>query len=71
MKTNLIKLRLIDRMVVSIDNFYSITISEYDIKLQGGYDSKITLKLNKLFHFTIDSNGYMSGTKGNVNITLT
>ena len=45
---------------LSLDVFYSISIREYEIRLQGKFDSKLTMKLTDLFSckFEISSSGY-------------
>ena len=71
MKRNLDKLnRLIRLGIIDIEDFYSISFSEYEILLQGKY---VANKTNKYpFTFSIDPNsGYIKGERYNIAITLT
>ena len=50
MKNNLRKLRVLARML-DLDEFYSVTIHEGDIELQGKYNSRLVVRLKKEFKF--------------------
>ena len=71
MKTNQRKLHLINLLVVSIDNFYAITIYESSITLQGRFNPMLIQKLSHLFKFTFDVNGYVCAKSHGIDITFT
>lgn len=71
MEKNFRKLRLVNKMVVSIQNFYSISISDYDMKFQGKYNPNLVKKLSRIFIFSTDAAGYLCAEKNNIKIILT
>lgn len=46
---------------VSLDQFYDVRIGEYQITLQGKFDSDITKELAKLTTFALTDYGYLVG----------
>ena len=46
---------------VNFDQFYDIRIGEYQITLQGKFDSDITKKLMPVVTFTLTDYGYLVG----------
>ena len=56
-----------DRGFLNVDDFYSITVTEYSIRLQGQYSSKLIRDYSQATYkghdlvFTTDSNGHMVG----------
>lgn len=71
METNFRKLRLVNKMVVSISNFYVVSISNFDITLQGKYNSNVVKKLSKIFNFGIDTNGNLCAERKCIKIVFT
>lgn len=71
MEENFRKLRLINKMIVSISNFYAVSISDFDITLQGKYNSNLVKKLSRIFNFSTDVNGNLCAEKRYVKIVLT
>lgn len=73
MKRNIQKFnRLIRNGFINPDDFYAISISEYDISLQGYYKQATLLKYDKqLFKFGVSQVGYFEACRGNVKIILT
>ena len=72
MKNNLKRLAAIMGMFPE-NAFYSNTITEYDVALQGKLDTKTIKKAQELkFQNTgIDKEGYVLFTRGDIRITLT
>ena len=46
---------------VSLDQFYDVRIGEYQITLQGKFDSDITKKLMPVVTFALTDYGYLVG----------
>ena len=46
---------------LSLDQFYDVRIGEYQITLQGKFDSDITKELAKLTTFALTDYGYLVG----------
>ena len=46
---------------LSLDQFYDVRIREYQITLQGKFDSDITKELAKLTTFALTDYGYLVG----------
>ena len=71
MKQNLRKLNLISRFI-PIDMFYSVTIWENEISLQGKFNPTLNKALIKLhFNSCVVVNGFLTFTRSNITITLT
>lgn len=71
MKTNYRKLGILLQWFPTA--FYSITISEYGIGLQGKFNPK-TVLIAKAYRFRqveFEDNGYLKMVRGNITITLT
>ena len=47
--------------LIDIDDFYSITISNYEISLQGKVTSQVMAKYNGLFKLEIEEQGFIVG----------
>ena len=71
MEKNFRKLRLVNKMVVSVSNFYVVSISDSEITLQGKYNSNLVKKLSSVFNFNTDAAGYLCAEKNNIKIVLT
>ena len=73
MKTQLRKLDLIFKHTrLEADMFYSISVRENEIVLQGEYTSEKVLLFRELFgRASIGENGYIKFNKGNIYIVLT
>ena len=71
MKTNYRKLGILLRWFPTA--FYTISISDYDIQLQGKFNPK-TVLIAKAYRFRqveFEANGYLKMVRGNISITLT
>jgi len=71
MKTQIKKFNRISK-IIDMADFYSITITEYNINLQGYYKSATVRKPEyNRFKLKISENGYVKGSRYNIHITLT
>lgn len=71
MKENLRRLRLLI-LIFPCELFYNISVSEYDIKLQGKISTKIIQKANKLgFKYDTYDDGYICLIRGIYKLILT
>lgn len=73
MKKQLRRLHLLFRFTkLTPEMFYSISVNEYAITLQGHFNSEIVLVIKKLFgNMNIGDNGFIGFSKNNIIITLT
>lgn len=72
MKNNYRRLNAIDKLL-GMKNFYVISLSEFDLKLQGNQGSTLIAKLQKN-HFKlieVSTDGYIEFQRGCINVTLT
>jgi len=55
--------QLVELKIVDLDNFYSVTFSEYRIDLQGRFNPKLTASLSRDsgVKFTTNESGYVEG----------
>ena len=72
MKSNL------NKLIVSLgffpnDAFYTVTVDNYNIKLQGEFSPEIIkiARANKFKNERVDSSGYLCLTRSNIEIVLT
>jgi hypothetical protein len=59
MKNKLNHLKHIETFGISVDDFYSISFSQYDIKLQGKYSHQLVVDLSEFFEFSVSEYGYV------------
>ena len=53
-------------------SFYAVGATEYSVTMQGAFSTDVTKKAKSLrFSQTIEENGYLKFTRGNIEITLT
>lgn len=73
MEKQLRKLDLLFRLTrLKPEMFYSVTVNEHIINLQGLFNSKTVIDIKKIFgEATISDNGFIELSKNNINITLT
>lgn len=71
MKENIKRVRLLSKFF-NLEDYYSISITESFINLQGKYNPELLVKLKKYkFKLSVDTNGYIKLNKGIYEITLT
>jgi len=72
MKTSTTKLRrLIRNGFINPDDFYSITLRENAIYLQGRYANATIVKYKDSFTWDINGSGYIIMKRSDIDITLT
>jgi hypothetical protein len=66
-------LQFFNRKVKFEDYFYNISISKYDVTLQGNYNSEVSKKLFKMkFKGEVDKDyGYLIFKRNNIKVILT
>lgn len=70
MKRNLHKLnRLVSLGIIDIEDFYLISVTKYNILLQGKYNPNIIQKY--AIDFNVNDIGFVVGRKRNIEIILT
>ena len=71
MKDNLRRLQWCLKLF-GYDDFYTVSVTDSEVRLQGEYSNKITTKAKRLrFSSKIDGNGYLDMHRNNITITLT
>lgn len=71
MKDNLRRLQWCLKLF-GYDDFYTVSITDSDVRLQGKYSNKITTKAKGLrFSSKIDGNGHLEMQRNNITIILT
>lgn len=71
MKKNIDKLnKLIVIGAIDLNDFYNVTVTKYDISLQGHFSGD-RMKRYAKFDFKPDGNGYMVGHRNNVQMAFT
>jgi len=73
MEKQLRKLDLLFRLTrLKPEMFYSVTVSEHTINLQGFFNCKTVVDIKKIFvEATISDNGFIEFSKNNISIILT
>lgn len=73
MEKQLRKLDLLFRLTrLKPEMFYSVTVNEHTINLQGLFNSKTVIDIKKIFvEATISDNGFIEFSKNNISIILT
>lgn len=73
MEKQLRKLDLLFRLTrLKPEMFYSVTVNECTISLQGLFNSKTVIDIKKIFvEATISDNGFIEFSKNNISIILT
>lgn len=59
MKEKLNHIKHIETFGISVDDFYSVSFSQYEIKLQGKYSCQLVVDLSEFFEFSISEYGYV------------
>ncbi len=59
MKEKLNHIKHIETFGISVDDFYSVSFSQYEIKLQGKYSHQLVVDLSEFFEFSVSEQGYV------------
>ncbi len=59
MKEKLNHIKHIETFGINVDDFYSISFSQYEIKLQGKYNNQLVVDLSEFFDFSVSEQGYV------------
>ena len=59
MKEKLNHIKHIETFGISVDDFYSVSFSQYEIKLQGKYSNQLVTDLSEFFEFSVSEQGYV------------
>jgi hypothetical protein len=59
MKEKLNHIKHIETFGISVDDFYSVSFSQYEIKLQGKYSHQLVVDLSESFEFSVSEQGYV------------
>ena len=59
MKEKLNHIKHIETFGIDVDDFYSVSFSQYEIKLQGKYSHQLVVDLSELFEFSVSDYGYV------------
>jgi predicted metalloenzyme YecM len=59
MKEKLNHIKHIETFGINVDDFYSISFSQYEIKLQGKYSHQLVVDLSEFFEFSVSEYGYV------------
>ena len=59
MKEKLNHIKHIETFGIDVDDFYSVSFSQYEIKLQGKYSHQLVVDLSEFFEFSVSEQGYV------------
>tara|TARA_R100000951_G_scaffold109516_1_gene106711 strand:- start:236 stop:463 length:228 start_codon:yes stop_codon:yes gene_type:complete len=59
MKEKLNHIKHIETFGIDVDDFYSVSFSRYEIKLQGKYSYQLVVDLSEFFEFSVSEQGYV------------
>lgn len=59
MKEKLNHIKHIETFGITVDDFYSISVSQYQIVLQGKYSNQLVTDLSEFFEFSVSDKGYV------------
>ena len=59
MREKLKHIKHMETFGIDVDDFYSISFSQYELKLQGKYSCQLVVDLSEFFVFSISESGYI------------